>query len=215
MRMRKKKNRDSRMNACAEYVISSPADFPNPDRKELDIEIGCGKGRFICELALRNPDTDYIAIELSTDALINALELAKEKQIRNVRFMNVNAARLCDFFEEKSVSKIYLNFSDPWPKARHAKRRLTYRTFLNIYQRILKESGCLCVKTDNVGLFESTVEELSATGWKIANLTNDLHNSVYNRDNILTEYEVNFSSKGFAINRLEAYPPEIAAKNAD
>lgn len=210
MRMRKKKNRDARMNACAGYVISSPDDFPNPNRKELDVEIGCGKGRFICELALRNPDTDYIAIELSTDALINALELAKEKQIQNVRFMNVNAVRLCDFFEEKSVSKIYLNFSDPWPKARHAKRRLTYRSFLGIYQKLLKENGCLCVKTDNIGLFESTIEELSATGWKITNLTNDLHNSIYNQDNILTEYEVNFSSKGFNINRLEAYPPEIA-----
>ena len=215
MRMRKKKNRDARMNACAEYVISSPADFSNPDRKELDIEIGCGKGRFICELASRNPDIDYIAIELSTDALINALELSKEKQIQNVRFMNVNAARLCDFFEENSVSKIYLNFSDPWPKARHAKRRLTYRSFLNIYQKILKENGCLCVKTDNVGLFESTIEELSATGWKIEKLTNDLHNSIYNQDNILTEYEVNFSSKGFAINRLEAYPPEISEQITD
>lgn len=211
MRMRKKKNGEARVAACAELLINEPSDIDAyREYFPIELEIGCGKGGFICETATRNPDKFYIAVELSTDALITALERAKREEIGNIRFMNVNAARLGEFFHSGDISVIYLNFSDPWPKKGHAKRRLTYRSFLELYKSILTADGKLCFKTDNRPLFDFSVEELGEMGWRIEKLTNDLHNSEYNDGNVMTEYEKNFSEKGVPINRLEAFPQNQA-----
>lgn len=207
MRMRKKKNRESRLAACSDWLIEDPQTNDFIKNEPIELEIGCGKGTFICQTALQNPNKQYFAVELSTDALINALEKAKEYNIPNLHFINVNAERLGDYFKKGDVSVIYLNFSDPWPKAKHAKRRLTYRSFLSLYQSILSENGKICLKTDNRALFDFSIEEFQSCGWRIEKITYDLHNSPYQLGNIMTEYEKNFSEKGFPIHRLEAFPP--------
>ena len=209
MRMRKKKNGEARVAACGDYLIKSPEETASyRERFPVELEIGCGKGNFICESAVARPDQLFLAVELSTDALIPALERAKREEIPNVRFLNINAVRLPEFLPERSVRVIYLNFSDPWPKARHGKRRLTYRTFLSLYRQLLTEDGKLCFKTDNRGLFDFSITEMTECGWRIENLTYDLHNSPFNEKNVQTEYEKLFSGKGMPIHRLEAYPPK-------
>lgn len=208
MRMRKKKNGQARIDACADYLITSPYENIFEGCRPLSLEIGCGKGLFACESAKADPSEHFIAVELSTDAIITALERARGEEIPNLRFINTNASNLCEFISPHSVDVIYLNFSDPWHKSRHYKRRLTYRSFLEIYASLLAEDGKLCFKTDNRALFDFSIEELFASGWQIENLTYDLHNSDFAKTNIMTEYEKNFSEKGFKINRLEAYPPE-------
>lgn len=205
MRMRKKKNGEARVNACADYLISSVDDIKLSKCLPAELEIGCGKGRFICETAKANPDKSYIAVELSTDALITALENAQAENIPNVKFINVNARELVNYFKKGEIKVIYLNFSDPWPKARHAKRRLTYRSFLEIYKELLPEDGKVCFKTDNRALFDFSLEEFAQCSWRVEDVTYDLHSSPYNEGNIMTEYEKNFSEKGFTINRLVAY----------
>lgn len=203
MRMRKKKNGEARFAACSDYVISSREELDQySDRLPCELEIGCGKGGFICRMATLHPDRFFIAVELSTDALITALEYAKEQEIPNVRFINANANILPELFHKGEVSKIYLNFSDPWPKARHAKRRLTYRTFLEKYRAMLPDDGKLVFKTDNRGLFDFSLEEFEAIGMPVTEVTYDLHHSEYNADNVMTEYEKNFSEKGFPIHRV-------------
>lgn len=221
MRMRKKKNGSARIEACSEYLLRTPGEITG-DMLPAELEIGCGKGRFIVDTAKANPDKKYIAVELMTDALITALELAKAENIPNVKFINANAKDLSSWFGKGSVRTIYLNFSDPWHKSRHAKRRLTYRTFLGIYRDMLTEGGRLCFKTDNRALFDFSLEELKESGWIVEKVTNDLHASEYAEGNIMTEYEKNFSEKGVPINRLEAYPdpghipdPDRAAVEAD
>jgi len=206
MRMRKKKNGDARLEACRDYLIKYPEDAEIlGEMLPVELEIGCGKGRFICETARKNPDRRYIAVELSTGAIITALELAKSEEIPNVKFMNVNAGKLQDFFKKGDVKVIYLNFSDPWPKAKHAKRRLTFRSFLEIYKGILDDDGKICFKTDNTPLFDFSLEEFRACGFRVENVTRDLHASPFQADNVMTEYEKAFSEKGIKINRLEAY----------
>jgi len=206
MRMRKKKNQDERVDACKEFMIHSREDLLQyQNRFPCELEIGCGKGGFICQMAQRNPDTFYIALEVSTGALITAMERCIAEKIENVRFINANAVTITELFEKGEVSKIYLNFSDPWPKARHAKRRLTYRSFLERYRTILPENGILEFKTDNRPLFDFSLEEFAFCNMKITDVTYDLHNSCYNENNIMTEYEKTFSEKGFTINRAVVY----------
>jgi len=205
MRMRKKKNGEARIEACSQYLIREPGDIP-ASFLPCELEIGCGKGRFIVETAKANPGKRYIAVELITDALITALELAKAEKIPNVMFINANAKDLAAWFKNGDITVIYLNFSDPWQKSRHAKRRLTYRSFLSIYRELLQDGGKLCFKTDNRDLFDFSLEELKECGWRVEKVTNDLHSSEYNEGNIMTEYEKAFSEKGVPINRLEAYP---------
>ena len=205
MRMRKKKNGEARINACSEYLIKSLDDEKLSQMLPAELEIGCGKGRFICETAKSNPDKKYIAVELVTDALITALENAAEEEIPNLKFINVNAKELGSYFKKGDIKVIYLNFSDPWPKSRHAKRRLTYRTFLDVYKQILPDDGMICFKTDNRPLFDFTLEEFKECGWRVEDVTFDLHSSKFNEGNIMTEYEKAFSEKGVPINRLVAY----------
>ena len=202
MRARKKKHGAERLAAVSEYFIERPV---LEDNKKTYLEIGCGKGKFIIENAEKNPDINYIAVEKVSDVILLAAEKANNKQLKNIKFMICDAKGLNEIFPEHSVDRIYLNFSDPWPKAGHYKRRLTYKAFLDVYKQILKTDGAIFFKTDNIGLFEFSLESFTADGWRLENVTYDLHNSEFAEENIMTEYEKNFSEKGFKINRLEAY----------
>lgn len=171
----------------------------------IHIEVGMGKGQFITTLAQQNPDINYIGIEKYSSVLVRALEKtdALETQPENLRFVRMDAENICNMFAEHEVDRIYLNFSDPWPKDRHAKRRLTSRQFLARYNEILKKDGTIEFKTDNRVLFDFSVEEAEPAGWKIAAITYDLHNDAkMNEGNIMTEYEERFSGMGTPINKF-------------
>jgi len=206
MRMRKKKHRDERLDAVSSLFVELDENglVPLPKEGRLFVEIGCGKGAFVRGLAKKEPDATIYALEKMTDVILLAAESVAREEITNVRFLNVDAKTLSERFPPHSVDRLYLNFSDPWPKAGHYKRRLTYRGFLALYRRMLKENGELFFKTDNAQLFDFSLSELRDDGWLVQNVTRDLHNSEYNADNIPTEYETNFSAKGFSIHRLEA-----------
>lgn len=202
MRARKKKHGAERLAAVSEYFITTPELEAD---KLTYLEIGCGKGKFIIENAERNPDVNYIAVEKVSDVILLAAEKARDRELKNIKFMICDAKGLTEVFPPHSVDYIYLNFSDPWPKAGHYKRRLTYKSFLDVYRQILKEDGAIFFKTDNAGLFEFSLEQFTEDGWRLQNVTYDLHNSEFAKDNIMTEYEKNFSEKGFNIHRLEAW----------
>ncbi len=206
MRMRKKKNGEKRIAACADYLVSEPINsfselFGN--EREVHVEIGCGKGNFVCGMAQKNPNVNFLAVEKVSDVCCIALEKAKAAlEVTggdNVRFYIGDAKALCELIPPHSVDCIYLNFSDPWPKKGHTKRRLTYRGFLEIYAKLLKEGGILKLKTDNVGLFDFSLEEFEAAGLEFLMQTRDLHHSEYAEGNVMTEYEKNFSDKGMNI----------------
>ena len=210
MRMRKKKHGDERIQACAELLIEDPSilkndpTLPFADKdKKLCLEIGCGKGNFAVGTAAKDTDCNLIAMERVRDVCCLALENAmacKETRPDNLRFIIGDADNLDEWFPEHCLDVLYLNFSDPWPKAGHAKRRLTHKNYLTRYKRILKEGGLLIFKTDNVGLFDFSLEEFENFGLKIEWMTRDLHNSERAEGNVMTEYEKNFSEKGFTIN---------------
>ena len=169
----------------------------------LFIEIGMGKGDFIIELAKNNRDINYIGIEMYSSVLIRAIEKYnienKNDSIDNLKFLRFDANNLLDIFDDGTVDKIYLNFSDPWPKDRHAKRRLTSYRFLKIYDRILKKDAVIEQKTDNIDLFNFTLKTIEEEGWKIDKYSYDYHSEDYAKDNIMTEYEKKFSSNGVRI----------------
>ena len=161
------------------------------------LEIGTGKGKFINRLAMENPDINYVGIEKYSSVLIRALDKLDESQIQNLLFIRGDAELICEYFDEGEVERIYLNFSDPWPKDRHAKRRLPSKEFLRRFAQILTPDGTIEFKTDNRALFDFAVEEVEAGGFKILQITYDLHNDpVMNEGNIMTEYEERFSAKG-------------------
>ena len=208
MRARKKKHGAERIAACAELLITDTAALKNDpqsffaEKRPLHLEIGCGKGNFACGMAAKHPEINLIAMECVADVACTALEKAKEAadtRPDNLRFLIGNAENLIEWFPAHSIDCLYLNFSDPWPKARHAKRRLTHRDFLARYREVLKEGGVVRFKTDNVGLFDFSLEEFEAMGLTVTDLTRDLHNSPLNEGNVMTEYEKNFSEKGFPI----------------
>lgn len=201
MRMRKKKNGQARMDACADYFINEKP----YDKKDIMIEIGCGKGGFMMQLAKANPENEYVCIEKISDVILLAAEKMKREELTNVKLLNCDAEQLPEYFAEGSVKRIYLNFSDPWPRPKHAKRRLTAPKYLEIYKKLLSDDGAIFFKTDNRILFDYSLETLEAAGFRLEKLTYDLHNSEYEKDNLHTEYEDNFSAKGFTINRVEAY----------
>ena len=222
MRMRKKKNGAARIEACRDLLIENTAALAeNPQfafdvERPLYIEIGCGKGNFACGMSAKNPDRNFIAMERVADVACLALEKAKgcaDERPDNLRFLIGDAKNLTEWFPEHSADGIYLNFSDPWPKAGHAKRRLTHRGFLELYRRVLKPDGRLYLKTDNKGLFEFSLEEFAAAGLVTEWLTRDLHNSDRAEGNVMTEYEANFSSKGMPIYSAEVRFIEDKAKN--
>ncbi len=201
MRMRKKKNGQARMDACADYFINEKP----YQKKNIMIEIGCGKGGFMMQLAKANPENEYVCIEKISDVILLAAEKMKREELTNVKLLNCDAEQLPEYFAEGSVKRIYLNFSDPWPRPKHAKRRLTAPKYLEIYKKLLSDDGAIFFKTDNRILFDYSLETLEAAGFRLEKLTYDLHNSEYEKDNLHTEYEDNFSAKGFTINRVEAY----------
>jgi tRNA (guanine-N7-)-methyltransferase len=170
----------------------------------IHIEIGCGKGRFINTLAERHPDINFIAIELKAEVVLRAAQRTEKREIPNLAFVQYNAALLPDLFGAEEVTRIYLNFSDPWPKTRHAKRRLTYASFLNTYKQVLKKNGEIHLKTDNEKLFEFSLNQFSNERFQLRNITFDLHQSALAEENVMTEYEERFSSRGQRIYRTEA-----------
>ncbi|MBQ8388239.1 MAG: tRNA (guanosine(46)-N7)-methyltransferase TrmB [Clostridia bacterium] len=205
MRMRRKKHGAERIAACSELLIENGADvtaaFPDKE-KPLCLEIGCGKGGFACGMAAAHPEINLIALERVADVACLALEKAKacaEERPDNLRFMIADARTLLELFPEHSIDRIYLNFSDPWPKKGYAKRRLTYADFLKTYRKILVPGGALIQKTDNENLFDFSLEQFAAEGLRVEYMTRDLHNSEYAEGNVMTEYEQNFSSQGMPI----------------
>ncbi len=198
------------MQACSDIRITEPGKYKGHWRDELAkerslcLEIGCGKGTFICEMARRHPEKFFVAIEKVPDVALLAMEKAKAAELSNVRFICGDAGTLCEAFDDGELNEIYLNFSDPWPKKGHAKRRLTHRNFLAVYDKILAPDGTVYFKTDNRGLFDFSLEEMTEYGLELSDITYDLHNSEYEADNIHTEYENTFSARGFTINRVVA-----------
>ena len=207
MRLRNNKNAKSILEE-SNYVIKNPEDNKGKwnkvfnNKNKLYIEIGCGKGDFIIENAKAHPENNYIAIEKYDTVLMYAVKKIEE-DIPNLRFIRMDALDIDKVFD-KEVDLIYLNFSDPWPKNRCAKRRLTHENFLKLYDKIFKKDKTIFMKTDNMHLFEFSIESLSEYGYKLKNISLDLHNSDI-EENFMTEYEKKFSEKGFRINRLEAY----------
>lgn len=198
--------------ASSPYCIQNPESlsgnwqsiFPHP--QPLHIEIGMGKGQFIMGMAEQHPDINYLGIEKYTSVLLRATQKMEESPKDSLRFLCYNAETITDIFQEGEVDRIYLNFSDPWPKDRHAKRRLTSSAYLERYDKILAKDGHIEFKTDNRGLFDFSVEEIEQSPiWKIDAITYDLHQDAsMNQGNILTEYEEKFSSKGNPIYKLIA-----------
>ena len=174
----------------------------------IHIEIGMGKGQFILTLAKQNPNINYIGIERYSSVLLRALEKYDTEEfceLTNVRFICMDAMELPEVFCEEEVEKIYLNFSDPWPKARHARRRLTSTVFLEQYDKVLEKEGVVEFKTDNRPLFEFSLEQVEEAGWKLLGHTFDLHHDEkMNLGNVMTEYEEKFSSQGNPIHKLIA-----------
>ena len=171
----------------------------------IHIEIGMGKGQFLMTLASQNPGINYVGIERVPTVLYKALRKQEELKLPNLRLMAFNADEINEVFEKDEVERIYLNFSDPWPKDRHALRRLTSPRFLKLYEEFLKSDGFIEFKTDNRSLFDYSLEAAAEAGWKTKDVTYDLHNSEYAEGNIMTEYEEKFSSMGVPINKVIIY----------
>jgi tRNA (guanine-N7-)-methyltransferase len=217
--MRRKKHLDERLAACGDLIIFMEREDRNfsvkDDKYMLDfaelfgnsnpvvLEIGCGKGQFVRELAKRDPDCNYIAVEKASNVIVDAAEKTLAEGLTNIRFLRGGAEYLDCYIPPKSASRIYLNFSCPFPKNSYAAHRLTHRRFLEIYERLLCDGGEIHQKTDNMQLFEFSIAEFSQCGWGLKNVSLDLHNSGF-EGNIVTEYEKRFSEQGCPIYRLEA-----------
>ncbi|CAM2764191.1 tRNA (guanine-N(7)-)-methyltransferase [Streptococcus acidominimus] len=209
MRVRKRKGAEDYLESHPQYVILNPEDAKGKwhqvfgNTNPIHIEVGSGKGAFITGMALKNPDINYIGIDIQVSVLSYALDKVLESQAPNVRLLRVDGSSLVNYFEKGEVAQMYLNFSDPWPKTKHEKRRLTYKTFLDIYKDILPENGEIHFKTDNRGLFEYSLASFSQYGMILKQVWLDLHASDF-EGNVMTEYEQKFSSNGQVIYRVEA-----------
>lgn len=210
MRLRHKKNAETEVYNLPLVInyggeLCEPASFFGNDNP-VHLELGMGKGRFITELSVKNPDINYIGIERSATIILKAIDGLSRRDsylYPNLRFMCIDIAKLNDIFPPHSISKIYLNFSDPWPKKRHEIRRLTHHNFLLLYEKLLKGDGIIEFKTDNVDLFDFTLEEIKLSNFKLIDYTYDLHNDEkLSEGNIMTEYEEKFSKLGNKICKL-------------
>ena len=209
MRVRKKKHGAERIAACSELLIEDISVLKDgfggvfENGKPVHMEIGCGKGNFAVGMSEKHADVNFVAVEKVADVCCIALEKAKarseERPSDNLRFIIGDAKDLAENVLPHSLDCIYLNFSDPWPKSGHAKRRLTHRNFLEIYRGLLTPDGILKLKTDNVGLFDFTLEEMAALDMDVIWQTRDLHSEPQSADNVMTEYEKNFSERGVCI----------------
>ena len=207
MRLRNVKNKETIMEK-SKFLIRDEENYRGKwnsvfkNNNPIEIEIGTGKGNFIIEKALTNPNINYIGIERYDSVIVRALERIPDS-VTNLKLIRMNAIDIDKIFD-KEVCTIYLNFSDPWPKNRTAKRRLTHKNFLDKYENIFKDKKTIYQKTDNMHLFEFSIESLSEYGYKLRNISLDLANSDFT-DNVMTEYEKKFTLAGDRINRLEAY----------
>ncbi|WP_107943007.1 tRNA (guanosine(46)-N7)-methyltransferase TrmB [Metasolibacillus fluoroglycofenilyticus] len=209
MRLRNKPWAEEFIHAHPDVILPNPeqhkGDWSNVFGNDhpIHIEVGTGKGQFVLGMALQNPNINYIGIELYDSVIVSALErIVEADKPANLRLLKVNGAKLQDYFAKGDVNRVYLNFSDPWPKARHAKRRLTHESFLAIYENVLIERGEIHFKTDNRGLFEYSLVSMNAYGMALNYVSLDLHANMP-EDNVMTEYEEKFSAKGQPIYRLE------------
>ena len=207
MRMRRMKNLEPRMEACAAYRIAEPATMKGTwrslkqDATALWVEVGCGKGKFTAETAQANPNVLLIAVERCREAMVVAMEKAKNMGLNNVFFIDMDVAEIENIFDGFEIDRLFINFPDPWPRKKNAKRRLTHRGFLDKYCRVVRTGGEIHYKTDNAPLFEFSVEEFEACGLQVNNLTRNLHeNGIVG---IMTGYEEKFHSLGTPINRCE------------
>ena len=218
MRMRRMKNLESRMEKCAQLRITDPAALKGnwrslkADAAALWVEVGCGKGKFTAGTAAANPDVLLIAVERCREAMVVAMENAQGMGLKNVFYIDMDVANIEEIFAGEEIDRLFINFPDPWPRKKNAKRRLTYRTFLDKYCRVIKPGGEIHYKTDNAPLFEFSVEEFKLCGLEVKNLTRNLHeNGIVG---IMTGYEEKFHALGTPINRCEVVckpfilPPE-------
>ena len=207
MRMRKMKNLDSRMERCAALRIAEPAALKGnwrslkSDATALWVEVGCGKGKVTAETAEANPDVLMIAVERCREAMVVAMEKAQGMGLKNVFYIDMDVANMEEIFAAGEIDRLFINFPDPWPRKKNAKRRLTHRGFLDKYCRVVREGGEFHYKTDNAPLFEFSVEEFAACGLEVKNLTRDLHKDGI--VGIMTGYEEKFHALGTPINRCE------------
>lgn len=218
--MCKKKEKEMRLRnvpgsretiAESKMAVNNPQEYKGKWKEKfgndnpIRIEIGMGKGKFITQLALENPEINYIGIEKYSSVLIRAIEKSEELELKNLLFIRMEAEYIGDVFNKEEVDRIYLNFSDPWPKDRHAKRRLTSKQFFDRYNGILQKEGIVEFKTDNDMLFQFSLEQIPEAGWTITEYTWDLHNdSEMVKGNVMTEYESKFSEMGNPIHKLIA-----------
>ena len=206
MRIRNLKNTQEIVENTT-YLLNNPKEYKGKFNKlfnndnPIHLEIGMGKGNFIINMAKKYPNINFIGLELYTNVIARAIKKLNEEDIPNLKLININALELNDIFD-KEISCIYLNFSDPWPKKRNAKRRLTSDIFLNVYDNLFKNKKIIKLKTDNKGLFESSIVSLSNYGYTIEEISLDLHST--DIDNVETEYEHKFASQGIKINYLKA-----------
>jgi len=207
MRMRRMKNLEPRMERCAALRVAEPALLRGnwrsrmPQAQALWVEVGCGKGKFTAETAQANPDVLLIAVERCREAMVVAMEKARSMGLTNVLFIDMDVAGIEEIFAPQEIDRLFINFPDPWPRKKNAKRRLTHRGFLDKYCRTVREGGEIHFKTDNAPLFEFSVEEFAACGLQVNNLTRDLHaNGIVG---IMTGYEEKFHALGTPINRCE------------
>lgn len=205
MRMRKKPNLSLRMERCDALLIKDPAKMRGhwrelyPEAREIRLEIGCGKGRFSAETAEQNPEVLYIALERVPDAMVIAMERCQAKGLSNIFFIDGDAASLRDYFEPGEVSLLYINFCDPWPGVKHARRRLTHPQFLILYRGILRDGGQIHFKSDNHDLFEWSLFQFPKAGFALSEVTRDLHGAGI--QGVMTDYEEKFHLMGTPINR--------------
>lgn len=198
--------------AASEYVVQNEEEMRGKwntrfgNNNPIHIEVGMGKGQFIIEMAKRNPEINYIGIEKYSSVLLRAIEKQMEEQLPNLLFLRMDAEYIENVFGKGEVAYIYLNFSDPWPKDRHAKRRLTSVQFLSRYEKILDEKGGVAFKTDNRPLFDFSLEQAGEAGWILERHTFDLHHSPYVAGNVMTEYEKKFSEQGNPICQMICHP---------
>ena len=223
MRMRRKRNFDERMDACSDLLLAKGANgilnmkeaaenfralvdfsatFGNDN--PVALEIGCGKGGFVIELAKQNPSVNYLALEKMSNVILTPLEAVKKEGLQNVRFLNIRAECLPCYIPENSLDIIYLNFSTPLPKLGYATQRLTHRNFLNVYKKLLKKGGRIVQKTDDRDFFEFSLEEYTACGFRLENVSYNLHEKGNPDGNVVTEYESKWVAQGFPIHRVEA-----------
>ena len=225
MRMRRMRNLQPRTEACGAYRIESPATLKGawrslmPGCTQLWVEVGCGKGKFTAETAQSNPHVLLIAVERCREAMVVAMEKAKARGLTNVFFIDMDVANIEEIFEKEEIDRLFINFPDPWPRKKNAKRRLTHRGFLDKYCRVVVAGGEIHYKTDNAPLFEFSLEEFAACGLEVKNLTRNLHeNGIVG---IMTGYEEKFHALGTPINRCEVVckpfilPPEEKKKDSN